>query len=115
MTEFSESLNPDGDGQGDREGNGRMKEVRFDGRVAVVTGAGRGIGRAYALLLGERGASVVVNDLGRSIEGEGTDAAPASAVPAEIAAAGGSAIADQSDLATSAGAQALVDARVERL
>jgi NAD(P)-dependent dehydrogenase (short-subunit alcohol dehydrogenase family) len=88
--------------------------VGFEGRVAVVTGAGRGIGRAYARLLAERGASVVVNDLGGSMEGEGTDAGPASTVAGEIVAAGGTAVADANDVADGAGAQALVDTAVEQ-
>jgi len=90
-----------------------VSELRFDGRVAIVTGAGRGIGRAYALLLAARGASVVVNDLGGSISGDGSDTGPAAAVVDEIVAAGGAAIADASDVSTPDGAQGLVGAAVE--
>jgi NAD(P)-dependent dehydrogenase (short-subunit alcohol dehydrogenase family) len=79
-----------------------------------VTGAGRGIGRAYALLLAQRGASVVVNDLGGSVEGSGTDAGPAAEVVATIIGAGGSAVADGSDISSADGATALIDAAVSR-
>jgi len=90
-----------------------MSELSFDGRVAVVTGAGRGIGRAHARLLAARGAQVVVNDLGGSMAGDGSDAGPAQSVVDEIAAAGGRAVADTSDVSTPAGGQAIIDAAIE--
>jgi len=73
------------------------KEIRFDGKVAIVTGAGNGLGRQYALLLGSRGAKVVVNDLGQSVKGEDDDVAknPADRVVEEIKAAGGQAVANR--------------------
>ncbi len=85
-------------------------ELRFDGRVAVVTGAGRGLGREYALLLASRGASVVVNDLGGNLIGDGCDTGPADQVVAEIRAAGGSAVASTDSVATAQGGTAIVDA-----
>lgn len=90
-----------------------MRPLSFAGRVAVVTGAGRGIGRAYALLLAERGARVVVNDLGGSMTGVGADDGPAAAVVAEITAAGGTALADGTDVADPGGASSLVGRAVE--
>src|SRR6185503_10538211 len=99
---------------GFRSTGGDLNGYRFDGRVAVVSGAGRGIGRAYARLLAARGACVVVNDLGGSVRGEGVDPQPARAVVDEIAGAGGTAVADTNDIATAAGAGALIDLAVER-
>lgn len=89
-----------------------MSELRFDDRVAVITGAGRGLGRAYALLLAARGASVVVNDPGSSLKGDGTDAGPAEQLVQEIRAAGGDAIANIDSVATPEGAKAIVDAAI---
>ena len=77
-----------------------MDELRFDGRVAVITGAGRGLGRAYALLLAARGARVVVNDNGSATRGDEILANPADEVVAEIVAAGGEAIACTASVAT---------------
>jgi NAD(P)-dependent dehydrogenase (short-subunit alcohol dehydrogenase family) len=85
-----------------------MEPMRFDGRVAIVTGAGRGIGKAHALLLAERGARVVVNDLGSANSGDGSDSAPAERVADAIRAAGGDAVADGSDIASVEGAAQLV-------
>jgi NAD(P)-dependent dehydrogenase (short-subunit alcohol dehydrogenase family) len=82
--------------------------LRFDERVVIVTGAGRGLGAAYARLFGRLGARVVVNDLGGSAEGEGSDAFAAEHVAHEISEAGGSAIANASDVSTSSGAARLV-------
>ncbi|MET0453441.1 MAG: SDR family oxidoreductase [Mycobacterium sp.] len=80
----------------------------LEGRVAVITGAGRGIGRAHALLFAAEGASVVVNDLGGSNAGEGTDAGPAQNVVDEIRAAGGTAVANTENVAMWDGAKSLV-------
>ncbi|MFG1796819.1 SDR family oxidoreductase [Nocardia sp. NPDC049149] len=81
----------------------------LDGRVAIITGAGRGIGRAHALLLAAEGAAVVVNDLGGDNEGSGADAWPAKQVVDEIIAAGGRAVADTANIAEWAGARGLVE------
>jgi NAD(P)-dependent dehydrogenase (short-subunit alcohol dehydrogenase family) len=86
---------------------------RLDGRVAIVTGAGRGIGRSVALLLAAEGASLVVNDLGAALDGSGSDASPAGQVVAEIGAAGGKAVANAADVSDHGAAQALVAAAVE--
>ncbi|MFD4352567.1 SDR family oxidoreductase [Nocardia sp. NPDC058518] len=80
----------------------------FEGKVAVVTGAGRGIGREHALLFAKEGASVVVNDLGGSNTGDGADAVPAQEVANEIIAAGGKAVANTDNIATWSGAQNLI-------
>jgi NAD(P)-dependent dehydrogenase (short-subunit alcohol dehydrogenase family) len=85
-------------------------QLRFDGRVAVVTGAGRGVGRAHALLLASRGAAVVVNDVGfERIDGGARGSGPADEVVGEISASGGRAAANHEDIATAAGARRLVE------
>jgi NAD(P)-dependent dehydrogenase (short-subunit alcohol dehydrogenase family) len=84
----------------------------FDGKVAIVTGAGRGIGRAHALLLASQGAAVVVNDLGGSTGGEGADATPAQQVVDEITANGGRAEANYDSVSSWDGARSLVDQAV---
>jgi NAD(P)-dependent dehydrogenase (short-subunit alcohol dehydrogenase family) len=89
-------------------------DLRFDDRVAVVTGGGRGIGRAYALLLAARGAKIVVNDLGGSLSGDGADPGPAQDVVREITAAGGEAVASVDSVTTPAGGKAIVDTALER-
>ena len=84
-----------------------------EGRVAVVTGAGRGIGRGHALELARQGARVVVNDLGATVDGEGRDTGPAQAVVDEITALGGEAVANGDDIADWDGARRLVDTAIE--
>jgi len=85
----------------------------LDGRVAIITGAGRGIGREHALLFAAEGAKVVVNDLGGANDGTGTDIAPAEEVAAEIRAAGGEAVANGDDVADWQGAQRMIDSTIE--
>jgi NAD(P)-dependent dehydrogenase (short-subunit alcohol dehydrogenase family) len=80
----------------------------LEGRVAVITGAGRGIGREHALLFAKEGAKVVVNDLGGSNAGEGADSGPARDVVEEITAAGGTAVASSENIATWSGAESVV-------
>jgi len=85
----------------------------LQGKVAIVTGAGRGIGREHALALARAGANVLVNDLGASLAGEGADEAPAHAVVREIEALGGAAAANGENVADFAGAKRMVDAALE--
>jgi len=84
-------------------------DVRFDGRVAIVTGAGAGLGRSHAMLLASRGAKVVVNDPGGSVDGTGGTAAVADKVVAEIKAAGGEAVASYASVADEKSAQSIID------
>lgn len=90
-----------------------MRARRFDGRVAVITGSGRGLGRAYAELLGSNGAKVVVNDPGGSLQGEGIDAGPAEAVVREIRAGGGEAVSCTESVATPQGGKAIIEAALD--
>ena len=90
-----------------------MQEIRFEGRVAVVTGAGNGLGRRYALDLAARGAAVVVNDIGGRTDGRGGSREPADEVVARIQAAGGRAVASYDSVATRAGGQAIIDRAIE--
>ena len=87
----------------------RSRMIDFSEQVAIVTGAGRGLGRLYALDLARRGASVVVNDLGVTMGGEGDDTHVADAVLREIRAAGGAAVASYESVATVQGGQAAAE------
>lgn len=87
--------------------------LRFDGRVALITGAGRGLGAAYARTLAARGAAVVVNDLGSSVDGASAADSPAQQVVEEIRAAGGQAVADGGDVSTPGGGQGIVHTALE--
>ena len=90
-----------------------MADLRFDNRVAVITGAGRGLGRAYAELLAARGAKVVVNDLGGSLQGHGSDAGPAQEAVDAIRASGGEAVANTDSVATEAGGKAIIQCALD--
>jgi NAD(P)-dependent dehydrogenase (short-subunit alcohol dehydrogenase family) len=90
-----------------------MAELGFDGKVAIITGAGGGLGRQHALALASRGALVVVNDLGGAVDGTGSDKGAAERVADEIASAGGEAVADTNSVATAAGGAAIVQTAID--
>jgi NAD(P)-dependent dehydrogenase (short-subunit alcohol dehydrogenase family) len=90
-----------------------MADIRFDGQVALVTGAGGGLGRQHALELARRGAKVVVNDLGGSLDGSGGSSAAADAVVAEIKAFGGEAVANGGSVSDDAGAAGMVKQAID--
>jgi NAD(P)-dependent dehydrogenase (short-subunit alcohol dehydrogenase family) len=85
-----------------------MNQMRFDGRVAIVTGSGRGLGRAHAVELASRGAKVVINDIGVAANGTGNDPSVAAGLAKEIEDMGGEAVADTNSVATKEGGAALV-------
>ena len=90
-----------------------MANLRFDDRVAIVTGGGRGLGRSYAILLASRGAKIVVNDPGGTLDGEGVDSGPAECVVNEITGAGGQAVACTESVITPEGGDAIVRTALE--
>ena len=90
-----------------------MSELRFDGRVAIITGAGQGLGKSHALLLASRGANVVVNDVGGPVTGEGSDGGVAELLVSEIRAGGGEAVADVNSVANADGGAAIVQTALD--
>ena len=90
-----------------------MADLRFDGRVAIITGAGGGLGRSHAIELARRGAQVLVNDLGGALDGSGSSMSAADRVVDEITAFGGVAVPNHDSVATSAGGQAIVQAALD--
>ena len=90
-----------------------MNELGYDGKVAIITGAGGGLGRQHALLLASRGALIVVNDLGGSVDGTGENASAAQKVVDEIKAAGGEAVANHSSVATPEGGHEIVQTAID--
>lgn len=90
-----------------------MADLGYDGKVAIITGAGGGLGREHALLLASRGAQVVINDLGGSVSGEGGDAGPAQTTAKEIEDLGGVAVADTNSVATPEGGEAVVQTALD--
>jgi NAD(P)-dependent dehydrogenase (short-subunit alcohol dehydrogenase family) len=90
-----------------------MADLGFDGKVAIVTGAGGGLGKQHALLLASRGARVVVNDLGGSVHGDGSDKSAAESVASEIVAAGGEAMSNTDSVSTPEGGEALVQTAID--
>jgi len=90
-----------------------MSDLRFDGRVAIITGAGGGLGRSHALELARRGAHILVNDLGGAVDGNGSSQTAADRVVDEITALGGTAAANHDSVATSEGGQAIVQAAID--
>ena len=88
-------------------------ELGFDGKVALITGAGGGLGRQHALLLASRGALVVVNDLGGAVDGSGSDVGAAQKVANEIKTLGGEAVADTNSVATAEGGAAMVKSAID--
>ena len=90
-----------------------MADIGYDGKVAIITGAGGGLGRQHALEMAKRGARLVINDLGGSVSGEGGDKGPADHVVEEIIALGGEAVADGNSVATAEGGEAIVKTAVD--
>ena len=90
-----------------------MSALGYDGKVAIITGAGGGLGRQHALMMAKRGALIVVNDLGGSVDGTGANASAAQVVVDEIKAAGGEAVADHNSVATPEGGAAIVQTAID--